>query len=85
MVLTLLARIGLVDAAMLRKGRRYAIVIAFFVAAVLTPPDLLSQLMLGIPILILYEMSILSVVIVERRRKKSEEDKEEDVAFDVED
>ena len=41
--------------------------------------------MLGIPILILYEMSILSVVIVERRRKKSEEDKEEDVAFDVED
>tara|TARA_R110000868_G_scaffold877_15_gene6637 strand:+ start:1791 stop:2609 length:819 start_codon:yes stop_codon:yes gene_type:complete len=84
-VLTLLARIGLVDAAMLRKGRRYAIVIAFFVAAVLTPPDLLSQLMLGIPILILYEMSILSVVIVERRRKKSEEDKEEDVAFDVED
>lgn len=71
-VLTLLARIGIVDAAMLRKGRRYAIVIAFFVAAVLTPPDLLSQLMLGIPTILLYEFSILAVVFVERRRKDAE-------------
>jgi sec-independent protein translocase protein TatC len=72
-VLTLLARIGIVDAAMLRKGRRYAIVITFFVAAVLTPPDILSQLMLGIPILVLYELSILSVVMVERKRQEAEE------------
>ncbi len=75
-VLTLLARIGVVDAPMLRKGRRYAIVITFFVAAVLTPPDILSQFMLGVPILILYELSILSVVMVERRRKVAEEAEE---------
>ena len=86
-VLTLLARIGVVDATMLRKGRRYAIVIAFFVAAVLTPPDILSQFMLGVPILILYELSILSVVLVERRRKAAEteeEDEEDEEAVDVE-
>lgn len=75
-ILTLLARIGIVDAPMLRKGRRYAIVIAFFVAAVLTPPDLLSQLMLGVPTIILYELSILAVVWVERRRKDADAEEE---------
>tara|TARA_R110000824_G_scaffold155226_1_gene327572 strand:- start:128949 stop:129758 length:810 start_codon:yes stop_codon:yes gene_type:complete len=73
-VLTLLARIGVVDAAALRKGRRYAVVIAFLVAAILTPPDLLSQMMLGLPILILYELSILSVVLVERKRREADEE-----------
>lgn len=67
-ILTLLARIGIVNAAMLRKGRRYAIVIGFAIAAVLTPPDILSQIMLGVPILVLYELSILSVAMVERKR-----------------
>lgn len=68
-ILTLLARVGLVSSKQLRKGRRYAIVIAFAVAAVLTPPDLLSQISLGIPIVMLYEISIIAVVFVERSKR----------------
>ena len=74
-VLTLLARIGIVKAPMLRKGRRYAIVIAFAVAAVLTPPDVLSQISLAVPTILLYEMSILAVVMVERQNAKAEAEK----------
>jgi sec-independent protein translocase protein TatC len=72
-ILTLLAKIGVVTSDMLRKGRRYAIVIAFAVAAVLTPPDLLSQISLGIPTVLLYELSIFAVVYVERKKKAAEE------------
>jgi sec-independent protein translocase protein TatC len=67
-VLTLLARIGIVSSDMLKKGRRYAIVLAFVAAAVLTPPDIISQFGLAIPTLILYEASIFSVRRVEKRR-----------------
>jgi sec-independent protein translocase protein TatC len=67
-VLTLLARAGLVTSAWLRKQWRYAVVIIFAVAAVLTPPDVLSQTGLAIPTLLLYELSILSVKFVERQR-----------------
>ena len=67
-ILTLLARIGIVTSAQLKSYRRYAIVIAFIVAAVLTPPDMISQFGLAIPTLILYEGSILAVKVVERRR-----------------
>jgi len=68
-ILTLLGRIGVVNAAMLRRGRRYAIVIAFAVAAVLTPPDLISQIGLGVPIVLLYELSILAVAMIENKHK----------------
>lgn len=67
-VLVLLARAGLVSAEALRKRRRYAIVITFAAAAFLTPPDVISQVGLGIPILLLYELSILAVRLVERKR-----------------
>ena len=77
-VLTLLARVGLITAAQLRKGRRYAIVIAFAVAAVLTPPDFLSQISLGIPTVLLYEISIWAVVMVERKRRQAAEKAEKD-------
>ena len=69
MVLTLLARAGFIDAQFLRDKRRYAIVIVFVVAAVLTPPDVISQLALAIPTLLLYEVSIIAVRLVEKKRE----------------
>ena len=56
--LTLLARAGLVNSQQLKKRRKYAIVVAFIVAAILTPPDLISQIGLGIPIIILFEIVV---------------------------
>ena len=66
----LLARAGIVGAALLRRARRYAIVAIFVVAAIITPPDVLSQFMLAIPLMGLYELSILLVAGMERKRAK---------------
>ena len=71
-ILTLLARIGVVTSDALKSWRRYAIVFAFVVAAVLTPPDVISQLSLAVPTILLYEASILSVKYVERRRREAD-------------
>jgi len=67
-LLMLLARAGIVTADGLAAKRRYAIVGVFVVAAVLTPPDVISQIGLALPIILLYEASILGARIMERRR-----------------
>lgn len=67
-ILTLLGQAGIIDSQFLKDKRRYAIVFVFVIAAVLTPPDVISQLMLAIPMLLLYELSVFSVRRVEKKR-----------------
>ena len=67
-LLSLLARVGFIDAEYLKKRRKYVIIIIFAVAAILTPPDPITQIGLGIPLLILYELSILSVRLIEKKK-----------------
>ena len=69
-LLMLLERAGLVTRLQLKKGRRYAIVVAFVIAAVLTPPDVVSQLLLAIPLVLLYEVSLVAIWFTERRRAR---------------
>ena len=68
-LLSLLARVGFIDSEYLKKRRKYVVIIIFAVAAILTPPDPITQIGLGIPLLILYELSILSVKIIEKKKK----------------
>ncbi|MGO9135859.1 MAG: twin-arginine translocase subunit TatC [Methylovirgula sp.] len=67
-VLTLLGRVGIISADFLRRQRRYAIVLVFAGAAILTPPDLFSMIALAVPGVLLYELSIISVAWIEKRR-----------------
>ena len=69
-VLSLLARVGIINAKFLRTRRKYVVVIIFTAAAILTPPDPVTQIGLAIPLLILYELSILSVSIIEKKINK---------------
>ena len=71
-ILTLLGRIGLITSQMLKEKRRYFVVIAFIIAAILTPPDVLSQMSLAIPLLLLYEGAIFSVKLVEKQAQAAQ-------------
>lgn len=71
-LLTLLAKVGIVSSDALKRKRRYAIVFVFIAAAVVTPPDVLSQVSLAVPLLILYEASIWLAVLVEKKRAKTD-------------
>lgn len=80
--LTLMGRVGIVTSDGLRQRRKYAVVITFVVAAILTPPDVISQIGLAIPVLLLYEISIFSVKLVERRRMAAEREAEANAGED---
>ncbi|WP_094461800.1 twin-arginine translocase subunit TatC [Pannonibacter phragmitetus] len=73
-VLTLLGRSGFLTSQTLKEKRKYAIVVGFIAAAVLTPPDPISQIGLAVPTLLLYEVSILSVRMIERKRAEKEKE-----------
>ena len=70
-VLSLLARVGLIDSKFLKTRRKYVVVMIFAAAAILTPPDPITQIGLAIPLLILYELSIFSVNIIEKNNNKN--------------
>ncbi|WP_456309260.1 twin-arginine translocase subunit TatC [Siccirubricoccus soli] len=72
-LLTLLCRVGILSVETLKKGRRYAIVGMFVVAAVLTPPDIISQVGLAVPLIALYEVSILAATLMARKAKAAAE------------
>jgi len=72
-LLNLLARTGVVNSNYLKKTRRYVIVIIFTVAAILTPPDPITQIGLAIPLLLLYELSIITVKFTERKNKEKKD------------
>ena len=78
-VLTLLGMAGIVSSKALAAGRRYAIVGVFVVAAVVTPPDPISQTMLALPIILLYEISIWCVRLIEKRRRLEDEEAGRDI------
>ena len=67
-LLNLLARIGIVNSEYLKSIRRYVIVIIFAFAAILTPPDPITQVGLAIPLLLLYEVSIFTVKFIEKKK-----------------
>ncbi len=69
-VLSLLARIGVIDSQFLKERRKYVVVIIFAAAALLTPPDPVTQIGLAIPLLLLYELSIISVKFIEKKNKE---------------
>jgi sec-independent protein translocase protein TatC len=73
-ILTILARVGFIDSAFLKRQRRYAIVIVFCIAAVLAPPDAFSMLALALPTLILYEGSIIVVSWIEKKKSEAEQE-----------
>ena len=82
-VTSLMARVGLVTSAGLKDKRKYAIVIAFVVAAVLTPPDPASQIGLAIPTILLYEISIILARMIEKQREEAKDEAEGDTEADT--
>jgi sec-independent protein translocase protein TatC len=71
-LLSLLGKVGIVSSQGLKSMRRYAIVGLFAVAAIFTPPDAISMMSLAVPLVLLYEISILSVVMIERGRARED-------------
>jgi len=78
LVLTFMARMGLVTVDFLKKNRKYAVLIFFVGAALITPPDVVTQIMMAFPLMILYEISIIGAKIFGKKAKSEEDEKGED-------
>jgi len=86
-LMVFLAKIGIVDVPFLNKNRKYAILINFIIAAILTPtPDIVNQMLMGVPLLVLYEISVVAVWIFGRKKLKyaSQPEPEDDAAEEQE-
>jgi sec-independent protein translocase protein TatC len=70
-IIYFLTKLGLITVAFLRKYRRYAIVIVLIIAAIVTPPDVVSQITVSIPMLLVFEASVIIAAVVEKRRLKA--------------
>jgi sec-independent protein translocase protein TatC len=68
-----LSRMGVVTADFLKQKRRYAILLIFIIAAFLTPPDVISQFLMAVPLMVLYEISILIAKVAGKKKKEAEE------------
>ncbi|RMI14567.1 MAG: twin-arginine translocase subunit TatC [Calditrichaeota bacterium] len=75
-----LGKVGVLTSQFMRTYRRHAVVVIFLLAAILTPPDPITQIMLGVPLVLLYELSILVVQWIEKAEKKREQEREAEAA-----
>ena len=73
LVLTFMARLGIISVEFLKKNRKYAILLFFTVAAILTPPDVVTQIMMAVPLMILYEISIIGAKLFGRQKSREKE------------
>jgi len=74
LIITFLAKLGLVSVEFLKKNRKYAVLLFFIGAAILTPPDVVTQIMMAMPLMILYEISIIGARIFGKKKDATEED-----------
>jgi sec-independent protein translocase protein TatC len=74
LVITFLAKLGLVSVEFLKKNRKYALLLFFIGAAILTPPDVVTQIMMALPLMVLYEISIIGARIFGKKKVSTEED-----------
>lgn len=77
LVLTFLAKLGIVSVAFLKKQRKYALLLFFTGAAILTPPDVVTQIMMALPLMVLYEISIIGAMIFGKKKKEPQETPDE--------
>jgi sec-independent protein translocase protein TatC len=73
-----LSRLGIISANLMRRQRKYAVLLIFIVAAILTPPDVITQFMMAGPLLVLYELSVVIVKVTEKKKALAKEAEEED-------
>ncbi len=79
-MLTFLARLGIVSVDFLKRNRKYALLLFFAGAAILTPPDVVTQVMMALPLMVMYELSIIGARIFGKKKQETEADKAEQSA-----